>query len=290
MNYQEIINEGSKILKLHNIKSFNLDSEILLSSVLKLERSKLILNLNKNIKYKDKKNYFNLIERRKKNEPVAYITGYKEFWKDTFKVNRNVLIPRPDTEIVVEQILNELDVNSSKRILDIGTGSGCIILSILKERKKCHGTGIDISKKAINLAKYNAKIQHIGNRIKFFNSDIDNFYRDKYDLITSNPPYIKLYEINDLERDIKNYEPKVALNGGIDGYSKIKLVIKKSSTLIKKKGKLILEVGLGQIRETQRILRLNGFNTNKVVKDLANKNRCIISTKAWIKKIINEKL
>jgi len=290
MNYQEILNEGSKILKLHNIKSFNLDSEILLSSVLKLERSKLILNLNKNIKYKDKKNYFNLIERRKKNEPVAYITGYKEFWKDTFKVNRNVLIPRPDTEIVVEQILNELDVNSSKRILDIGTGSGCIILSILKERKKCHGTGIDISKKAINLAKYNAKIQHIGNRIKFFNSDIDNFYRDKYDLITSNPPYIKLYEINDLERDIKNYEPKVALNGGIDGYSKIKLVIKKSSTLIKKKGKLILEVGLGQIRETQRILRLNGFYTNKVVKDLANKNRCIISTKAWIKKIINEKL
>lgn len=280
MNYQEILNEGSKILKLHNIKSFNLDSEILLSSVLKLERSKLILNLNKNIKYKDKKNYFNLIERRKKNEPVAYITGYKEFWKDTFKVNRNVLIPRPDTEIVVEQILNELDVNSSKRILDIGTGSGCIILSILKERKKCHGTGIDISKKAINLAKYNAKIQHIGNRIKFFNSDIDNFYRDKYDLITSNPPYIKLYEINDLDRDIKNYEPKVALNGGIDGYSKIKLVIKKSSTLIKKKGKLILEVGLGQIRETQRVLRLNGFYTNKVVKDLANKNRCIISTKA----------
>ncbi len=280
MNCQEILNEGSKILKLNNIKSSNLDSEILLSSVLKLERSKLILNLNKNVKYKDKKNYFNLIERRKKNEPIAYITGYKEFWKDIFKVNRNVLIPRPDTEIVVEQILNELDVNSSKRILDIGTGSGCIILSILKERKKCHGTGIDISKKAINLAKYNAKIQHIGNRIQFFNSDIDNFYRGKYDLITSNPPYIKLYEINDLDRDIKNYEPKVALNGGIDGYSKIKLVIKKSSTLIKKKGKLILEVGLDQIRETQRILRLNGFYTNKVVKDLAKKNRCIISTKA----------
>ena len=279
MNYQEILNEGSKILKLHNIKSFNLDSEILLSSVLKLERSKLILNLNKNIKYKDKKNYFNLIERRKKNEPVAYITGYKEFWKDTFKVNRNVLIPRPDTEIVVEQILNELDVNSSKRILDIGTGSGCIILSILKERKKCHGTGIDISKKAINLAKYNAKIQHIGNRIKFFNSDIDNFYRDKYDLITSNPPYIKLYEINDLERDIKNYEPKVALNGGIDGYSKIKLVIKKSSTLIKKKGKLFLELGINQTRETLKILNLNGFYKTKVIKDLASKNRCIVSTK-----------
>jgi release factor glutamine methyltransferase len=282
MNCQEILNEGSKILKLNNIKSFNLDSEILLSSVLKLERSKLILNLNKNVKYKDKKNYFNLIERRKKNEPVAYITGYKEFWKDIFKVNRNVLIPRPDTEIVVEQILNELDVNSSKRILDIGTGSGCIILSILKERKKCHGTGIDISKKAINLAKYNAKIRHIGNRIKFFNSDIDNFYYGKYgkyDLIVSNPPYIKLHRINCLEDDIKKYEPKIALNGGVDGFSKIRLVIIKSSTLLKKKGKLVLEVGLNQTRVTLKILKNNGFYPNKICKDLANNNRCIVSTK-----------
>ena len=279
MNYQEIINAGSKILKLNNIKSYNLDSEILLSSALKLDRSQLLLNLNKEIKNKEKKNFFNFVKRRSKNEPVAYITGYKEFWKYKFKVDRNVLIPRPDTETIIEQVLKELDINSSKKILDVGTGSGCIIISILKERKRCFGVGIDISKNAVKLAKYNAKIQHIDNRIKFLNSDIDNFYRDKYDLVISNPPYIKLNKINSLDRDIKNHEPRVALNGGIDGYSKIRLVIKKSSKLIKKKGKIFLEVGLNQTRKTLDILKLSGFFGSKIIKDLNNKNRCIVSTK-----------
>ena len=279
MNYQEILNQGSKILKLNNIKSYNLDSEVLLSSTLKLNRSQLILNLDKKIENKEKKNFFNLIERRKKNEPIAYIVGYKEFWKSIFKVDRNVLIPRPDTETIIEQVLNELDIHSSKKILDIGTGSGCIIISILNERKKCSGVGIDISKKAVKLAKYNAKIQHIDNRIKFFNSNIDNFYGDKYDLIISNPPYIEKYKINGLEKDIKYHEPKVALDGGIDGFSKIKLIIEKSSTLIKKKGKLFLEIGKNQTSETLKILNLNGFYKTEVIKDLANKNRCIISTK-----------
>ena len=279
MKYQEILNAGSKILKLNNIKSNNLDSEILLSSTLKLDRSQLLLNLDKRIENQEKKIFFNFIERRRKNEPIAYITGYKEFWKNKFKVNKNVLIPRPDTETIIEQVLNELDINSSKKILDIGTGSGCIIISILDERKKCFGVGIDISKNAVKLAKYNAKIQHIDNRIKFLNSDIDNFYGGKYDLIISNPPYIKQHEINGLEKDIKNHEPRVSLDGGIDGYNKIRLIIKKSSTLIKKKGKLFLELGINQTRETLKILNLNGFYKTKVVKDLASKNRCIVSTK-----------
>ena len=279
MKYQEILNEGSKILKLNDIKSYNLDSEILLSSTLKLNRSQLLLNLDKRIENQEKKIFFNFIERRSKNEPIAYVTGYKEFWKSKFKVNKNVLIPRPDTETIIEQVLNELDINSSKKILDIGTGSGCIIISILNERKKCFGTGIDISKNAVKLAKYNAKIQHIDNRIKFLNSDIDNFYGDKYDLIISNPPYIKHHKINGLEKDIKNHEPKVALDGGIDGYNKIRLIIEKSSTLIKKRGKLFLELGTNQTIGTLKILNINGFYKTKVVKDLASKNRCIISTK-----------
>ena len=279
MKYQEILNEGSKILKLNDIRSYNLDSEILLSSTLKLDRSQLLLNLDKRIENQEKKIFFNFIERRSKNEPIAYITGYKEFWKSKFKVNKNVLIPRPDTETIIEQVLNELDINSSKKILDIGTGSGCIIISILNERKKCFGVGIDISKNAVKLAKYNAKIQHIDNRIKFLNSDIDNFCGDKYDLIISNPPYIKHHEINGLEKDIKNHEPKVALDGGIDGYNKIRLIIEKSSTLIKKRGKLFLELGINQTRETLKILNLNGFYKTKVIKDLASKNRCIVSTK-----------
>ena len=279
MKYQEILNEGSKILKLNGIKSYNLDSEILLSSTLKLDRSQLLLNLDKKIENQEKFFFLNFIERRSKNEPIAYITGYKEFWKSKFKVNKNVLIPRPDTETVIEQVLNELDINSSKKILDIGTGSGCIIISILSERKRCFGVGVDISKNAVKLAKYNAKIQHIGNRIKFLNSDIDNFYLDKYDLIISNPPYIKHHKINGLEQDIKNHEPRVALDGGIDGYNKIRLIIEKSSTLIKKRGKLFLELGINQTIETLKILNTNGFYKTKVIKDLASKNRCIISTK-----------
>lgn len=279
MKYQEILNYGSRILKLNNIKSYNLDSELLLSSTLKIDRSNILLNLDKEIKIREKSFFLNLIKRRKKSEPIAYIIGYKEFWKEKFKVNRNVLIPRPETEILVEQVINELNVNSKKRILDIGTGSGCIILSILKERKKCIGVGIDISKNAIKLAKYNAKIQHIKNRIKFFNTDIDNFYSNNYDLIISNPPYIDLNKIKDLDKDIKNHEPMIALEGGIDGYEKIRLVIKKSSNLIKKKGKLFLEIGFDQARETLRILNIYGFYNNKIVKDLSKKNRCIISTK-----------
>ena len=279
MKYQDILNQGSKILKLNDIKSYNLDSEILLSTTLNLDRSQLLLNLDKIIENKEKEIFFNFIERRGRNEPIAYITGYKEFWKSKFKVDNNVLIPRPDTETIIEQVLNEVKINSSKKILDIGTGSGCIIISILKERKKCYGVGIDISKNAVKLAKYNAKIQHIDNRIKFLNSDIDNFYVGKYDLIISNPPYIKHHEINGLEKDIKNHEPRVALDGGVDGFDKIRLIIKKSSTLIKKRGKLFLELGINQTKETLKILNINGFFKTKVIKDLANKNRCIISTK-----------
>ncbi len=279
MKYQEILNKGSEILKLNDIKSYNLDSEILLSTTLKLDRSQLLLNLDKAIENQEKEIFFNFIKRRSRNEPVAYITGYKEFWKSKFKVNKNVLIPRPDTETIIDQVLSELKINSTKKILDIGTGSGCIIISILKERKRCHGAGIDISKNAVKLAKYNAKIQHIDNRIKFLNSNIDNFYGDKYDLIISNPPYIKQHEINSLEKDIKNHEPRVALDGGVDGYKKIRLIIEKSAILIKKRGKLFLELGINQTRETSKILNLNGFYKTKVIKDLSSKNRCIISTK-----------
>jgi len=279
MNYKEVLIKGTKILKLNNIKSFNLDSEILLASSLNLDRTRLLLNLNNKIKKKQKKIFFDLINRRKNNEPIAYILGFKEFWKNKFKINKSSLIPRPDTEIVVEETLKEIKKNESKQILDIGTGSGCIILSVLNERKKSFGYGIDVSKKALNLAKSNAKIQHINNRIKFLKSDIDNYYYGKYDLILSNPPYIKLSDLNVLDKDIKCFEPNLALNGGIDGFSKIRKVIKQSSLLIKKKGKLILEIGLNQAIKTEEILKINDFYINRIVKDFSGVNRCIVSTK-----------
>ena len=279
MDYSEILLNATDILKKEFINNPSLDSEIILSNVLKINRDKLLLNLDKRINNNEMTKFKNLIDRRKKKEPVAYIVGNKNFWKSSFKVNKDVLIPRPETEHLVEEVLKIIPKNASFNVLDIGTGSGCIIISIILERKKSYGVAIDISKKAIYIAKYNAKMQHIQNRIKFVNSNIDKFSLGKYDLIISNPPYIINYKINYLDDDVKMYEPKVALDGGVDGYSEIKKVVRKSVELIKTKGKLVIEIGDKQINFTKEILRVNGFYINKIVKDLSKKNRCIVSTK-----------
>ena len=279
MNYSKILSNATDILKKEFISNPSLDSELILSNILKINRDKLLLNLDKRIKNNEITKFNNLINRRKKREPVAYIVGHKNFWKSNFKVNKDVLIPRPETEHLVEEVLKIIPKNASYNVLDVGTGSGCIIISIILERKKMRGVAIDISKKALYIAKYNAKMQHIQNRIKFVNSNIDKFSIGKYDLIISNPPYIINYKISYLDDDVKLYEPKVALDGGLDGYSEIKNVVKKSAELIKTKGKLIIEIDYKQINFTKEILRRNGFYINKTVKDLANKNRCIVSTK-----------
>ena len=279
MNYEQVLINATKILKNASIVSSKLDCELLLSNVLKIKRENMLVDLNKEINHQDFINFNKLINRRKKNEPVAYIVGYKEFWNKQYKVNSDVLIPRPDTEILVEEVIKSIQINSSLNILDIGTGTGCVLLSVLSERKKCYGIGLDISKKAINIAKHNAKIQQIKNRIKFINSSIDKFYVGKYDLIISNPPYIKTGDIKNLDKGVSFYEPEVALNGGQDGYSKIREVVYKSSVLIKKKGKLFLEIGYNQKNEVIRILNYNKFYINRIVKDLGKNNRCIISTK-----------
>jgi len=279
MNCSEVISNAAYILKENLIKNPYLDSEMLLSKALKIKRENLLTNLNMKLTNEDIIKFNKLIERRRKKEPIAYILGYKSFWKSNFKVNQDVLIPRPETEHVIEEVLKIIPKSASYNILDVGTGSGCLIVSIILERQRSRGTAIDISKNAINIAKYNAKIQHIENRIKFVNSNIDKFNRGKYDLITSNPPYIKKFKIKYLEDDVKLYEPKVALDGGIDGYSNLKKVIKKSSKLLKTKGKLILEIDDKQKNITNKILKQNGFYTNKIVKDLAKKYRCIVSTK-----------
>ena len=234
MNYIEILNKSQKELKKLKIPSPSLDCEILLSKVLNVKREYLLTNLDKKITEKEKNFFIKCVNRRKKKEPIAYIVGHKEFWKYKFKVNKNVLIPRPETEILVEEAIANIPINSSFRILDVGTGSGCILLSVLKERKKCYGIGTDISNHAIKVAKFNAKIQHLENRCKFYQADIDNISSYKYDLITSNPPYIIKSKIKNLEEDVKCFEPRLALDGGYDGISVIKLLINKSSVLLKK--------------------------------------------------------
>jgi len=279
MNIEKTITKGTKLLKNSNIKNPYLDSELLLSEVIKKDRKYMILNSKKKLNSKYLENFNNLISRRKRGEPVAYLINSKEFWKQKYFVNKHVLIPRPDSEILVEETLKLYQKRKKIKLLDIGTGSGCLLLSILKERRNFFGTGIDISKNAVNIAQFNAKSQKLNNRVKFYISDIDKFLIGKYDLILSNPPYIKKFDIKYLDKDIALYEPKVALDGGSDGFSEITKVINKASELIKRNGKFILEIGYNQKNETINKLINKNFYINKIVKDYGENDRCIISTK-----------
>ena len=279
MNIENILNEGISILKQGKIPNPQLDSEILLSNSIKRDKKYIILNPKELINSEQVQTFKYLIERRKKGEPIAYLINKKEFWKGKFFVNKDVLIPRPDTELIIEQVIKIYSKDSQLQVLDIGTGSGCILLSILKERPNFYGTGIDISKKSINVSKLNAKQMNLINRVKFFHSSVDNFKLGKYDLIVSNPPYIELLNLKYLEKDVVNFEPKLALSGGLDGFSKIRKVINKAKTLIKKNGKFILEIGFNQKNKVKKILKEEGFYVNKSIKDYGNNDRCIISTK-----------
>ncbi len=279
MNLYSAINKSTKLLKSHRIKNPKLDSEILMSKVINKDRKFIILNQNKEIDKKNLMFFDSLVEQRLKGKPIAYIVGKKDFWKYQFYISENVLIPRPDTEIIVEEALKLTNNKSKLRILDIGVGSGCILLSILKEKKNFHGIGIDISKKCLNISKINSQKLQIKNRVKFFKTDVDNFNYGKYDLIISNPPYINNAKLKYLEKDVISYEPKLALNGGLEGLSEIRKVIIKSSELIKTNGILILEIGFDQKEKVKKILINNGFYIKKIVKDLAKNDRCIISIK-----------
>ena len=278
MNNLEALDYGIKLLKQNKITSYNIDSELLLSNILNLSRENLLINLGKKIKKKNYYNYKKLLQRRIKNDPIAYILKKKEFWKNKFCVNKNVLIPRPETEIIVEEILNIVESKSSKNILDVGTGSGCIILSIIKESPNCKATAIDISKNALKVAKTNAKMHHLENKIKFENIDIDKFKDNKYDFVVSNPPYINEIDLKRLEDNVRLFEPMNALKAGLDGLTEIKKLILKSKKLLILNGKLIFEIGAKQELIIKDFLRKNGYYINKICKDLSLKPRVIIST------------
>ena len=279
MNLQNALFEANNILKKNHIKSPELDCEILLSKVLKKDRKYIILNLNQYLKDEHYDKFKKLIFQRLAGKPIAYLIGKKDFWKYEFDISNKVLIPRPDTEIIIEETLKIFKHKKRLNILEIGVGSGCILLSILKEKKNSRGIGVDISKKCIELSKINALKLDLNNRVKFFKTDVDNFFYGKYDLVISNPPYIKKHNLKYLELDVAKYEPKLALDGGIDGVSEIIKVIDKSSKLVKKGGKLILEINFDQGNRVREFLKRKGYYINKVIKDFGKKNRCIVSTK-----------
>ena len=278
MNLERIIKQGSDELSKNKIQSSLLDTELILSYVMGKNREFLLTNNNINISDDLKKKFIKAIRRRITNEPIAYITGKKDFWSETFNVNRATLIPRPETELLIYKIIKFFN-NKNINILDIGTGSGCILLSILKELKFSIGTGIDISNSAIKVAISNAKKLKLSNRVKFKVFDINKFDLGKYDLIVSNPPYIPIMEIKKLSKDIRNFEPHVAINGGKDGLDLIKKVIYKSSILLKKNGLFALEMGTNQYFKVSTIMKKYGFRIITKEFDYNNNVRCIISTK-----------
>ena len=226
MNISLAIKKASKILKNKFIPNSQLDSEILMAKTIEKDRSYIALNPNNFVNKNDLNYFYELINQRSSGNPIAYLTNRKFFWSSEFFVTNGILIPRPDTELIVENILNLTKQKNKINILDIGIGSGCILLSILKERKNFYGTGIDISKKCINISKINAINLRVSSRLKLYKSDVDKFNLGKYDLIVSNPPYIKTSKLKYLERDVAKFEPKIALNGGLDGLSEIRKVIK----------------------------------------------------------------
>ena len=280
MNFRQILTKATDQLKLKNIKSSKLDSELLLAKTINASREDVLLNLDKEIDLSDLKKFNHYLNLRNQYKPIAHIVNYKFFWKNKFFVDKNVLIPRPDTEIVIEKILEILPISSNKNILDIGTGSGCIAISLIKERPNCRITAIDKSKKAVKVAKKNAEMLLVGKKVKFLNIDVDKYFSNKYDLIISNPPYIKDSELLSLEKDVKLNEPKLALSGGSSGLEVFFKIINKCKTLLKNNGMLFLEIGHKQGKELKKYLNSNGFNQTKIFKDLSNKDRCLVSTKS----------
>mgnify|MGYP003956219179 CR=1 FL=1 len=278
MNLENTIKLASEKLKDNNIPSYVLDAEIILADIMGVKREFLITNNQINISKKIIKKYDKAIKRRVKNEPVAYITEKKEFWSENFIVNKSTLVPRPETELLIYKLAN---IFKYKRIniLDIGTGSGCILISLLKELNYSRGVGIDISSKAINIARNNSKKFNLVNRVKFKNFNLERYNVGKYDLIVSNPPYIPTKDIKKLTKDIINFEPKIALDGGSDGLDLIKKVIYKSNILLKKNGILALEIGFGQYKIVSEILKHYKFREYSKICDFNNNVRCIITTK-----------
>ena len=276
MKTSEAINIGSKILKNRNIISHKIDAEIILSHVLKTSREKLLIN-EQAISYIDLKRFKKIISRRLKKEPIAYIFNKKEFRSKDFYVVKNSLIPRPETELLIDPIIKKFR-GKNFYFLDIGVGTGCIMLSILSELNNSRGLGIDICNKAISVAKINLETMNLNKRASLKCRSIDTIYNKKFDLIVSNPPYIVKREINQLSEDIKKFEPQKALDGGHDGLDVIRKVIYKSKNILKLNGILALEIGRGQNYSVSNILKLNGFREIKKIKDYRDNIRCIFST------------
>ena len=277
MIIQQAIKKGSILLGSGKTKTKALDSELILSNLLNIKREQLLLFEHQKLDDDLYNKFISLIEKRSKNLPISYIVNKKEFWSLDFEVDKYTLIPRPETELMVEWLAKH--GKRQAKILDIGTGSGCIIISLLKELKLARGTGVDICPKAISVAKRNARTHEIANRVKFFRSSFATIFFKNFDIVVSNPPYIPNWQMKNLVDDVKLFEPKLALKGGIDGLDLVRKIIYKSKILLKKKGLLALEINNNQYYGVKTILESSGYRIIERIKDFESNVRCIISTK-----------
>lgn len=268
MKIKELFSKSLKILKDKGIDTASLDVKMLLSFLLKSDSSNLINYFEKDVSTNFERRFNNLINRRLNGEPVANIIGKKSFWNYEFIVNKNVLTPRPDSETLIEAILeNFKDKNKKFNILDLGTGSGCLILTLLKIYKNANGLAIDKSRRALNVAQKNAKILSI-KKIKFIQNNWNDNIKNKFDLIISNPPYISKDEIKTLQPEVNIFNPILALDGGNDGLDCYRYLAKNLKKNCKKNTKIFLEIGKNQEKDIQQIFENNGFVLVKLYKDI----------------------
>ncbi len=281
MQYQEIYRQGAAALKRAQIEEAALDARLLLEEVCGTDRTALYAHGERELTAEQEEQYLEMIGRRAERIPLQQIVGRTEFMGLTFMVNQDVLCPRPDTEILVEEVLKYL--HDGMRILDIGTGSGCILLSLLRYSNDCFGVGADISEGALRLADDNATIvlqeeTDVEERVRFVKSDLFEKIEGQFEIIVSNPPYIRRADIEDLMPEVRDHDPRVALDGGEDGLSFYRRITAGAKEHLPGGGMLFYEIGYDQGEAVRRIMEENGFREIEIVKDFSGLDRVVLGT------------
>jgi release factor glutamine methyltransferase len=264
MNIQDILHTTTSAFERCGIPSARLDAEVLLSSFLKTERLTLYKSPRKILTNAEVCRFKSWANRRENGEPVAYIIGQKEFWSLCLKVNEHVLIPRPETEFLVEEVLNTVSGSDGQnlRILDVGTGSGAISIALASERKDIRIEATDISPEALTIAKENAQNNSVHDAIIFHHGDMFEAVSGKFDVIVSNPPYISEDEFSHLPKGVKEYEPKLALLAGYQGVEYYTIIIHEGALYLKDGGWLLMEIGASQRESIEAMLIESGLYDN----------------------------
>ncbi len=277
-----ILNWTINYFKSKQIESARLDAEVLLAHVLKQERIYLYVHFDEPMEQDELAQFRQYVAKRARHIPVAYIIGKREFMGLSFKVTPDTLIPRPDTEILVESALDNIDKDAAVNIADIGTGSGAIILSLLKNRDKARGFTVDISAKAIDVAKENAQKLAVDDRCEFFTGDLFaplNARKSFFEAIVSNPPYIPREDIATLESDVKDYEPLSALTDNGDGLSFYRRLFAEGKMYLTDNGFMAVEIGIHQAEAVKKIAEANDWHKIKIIKDYAGIDRVVMAWK-----------